>query len=470
MRYTAILLCLMLVLFGATVALADDEAPEYTHQDDYFEHYEGTATCLECHEEEATAFFHSQHYQWEGEAPGIVGSEGQKFGKMNTINDFCTNPKASWIGEARNSDGKVLSRGCSQCHAGLGKLPSATLSREQLENIDCLFCHVKGYRRSLYKDDDGQWEWRPILWNNQEGMDEVSKRISAPTRTMCLRCHSGSGGGQNYKRGDLEYALRDCSREFDVHMASSGENLTCANCHAGGDHRVRGRGTDLAGTDLPGKPINCDGECHGPAPHKAKALNHHCERIYCTVCHIPEFAKEDPTDMFRDWSTPVHNEELNKYTATIRLESNVQPALAWFNGMTKMQFMGQPVTTLDDGTVGIMIPEGSRDDENSRLYAFKLRHSSLPILKKERWLIPIAVESYFVDGDVDHAVSEAAELSYGIEHPEYDWVKTTRYMGIFHEVQPKEAALGCLDCHSEGGRVDWTTLGYEADPMAQFFE
>lgn len=32
----------------------------YTHQEGYFEHYEGTSTCLQCHEDEATSFFHSQ--------------------------------------------------------------------------------------------------------------------------------------------------------------------------------------------------------------------------------------------------------------------------------------------------------------------------------------------------------------------------------------------------------------------------
>ena len=56
----------------------------YEHQE-YFEHYEGTATCLECHEEEAESFFHSQHYQWQGEAPDIEGADGRKLGKMNTL-------------------------------------------------------------------------------------------------------------------------------------------------------------------------------------------------------------------------------------------------------------------------------------------------------------------------------------------------------------------------------------------------
>ena len=40
------------------------------------------------------------------------------------INDFCTNPVPSWIGETRSADGKVLASGCSKCHAGLGLMPT----------------------------------------------------------------------------------------------------------------------------------------------------------------------------------------------------------------------------------------------------------------------------------------------------------------------------------------------------------
>ena len=42
-----------------------------------YEHYEGTSTCLECHEEEATSFFHSQHYQWQGQSPHITNADGE---------------------------------------------------------------------------------------------------------------------------------------------------------------------------------------------------------------------------------------------------------------------------------------------------------------------------------------------------------------------------------------------------------
>ncbi|MCK5376383.1 MAG: cytochrome C, partial [Acidobacteria bacterium] len=61
------------------------------------------------------------------------------------------------------------------------------------------------------------------------------------------------------------------------------------------------------------------------------------------------------------------------------------------------------------------------------------------------------------------------EAMYGIEHFDYEWVPVERHMGIFHEVQPADNALRCLDCHGPDGRLDWAGLGYEADPLAEWF-
>lgn len=463
---------LTLCFFVALVALASRSGAQekaYTHTD-YFEHYEGTATCLQCHEDQAKSFFHSQHYQWRGDAPQIVNAHGKKLGKLNTFNDFCTSPQGNWIGEVRNSRGEVITRGCSACHAGQGKMPSETMSREQLENIDCLVCHAGGYRRDLYGSEGEGYAWKPILWQNQAGLDSVSKRISLPTRAMCLRCHSASGGGPNYKRGDLEYKLADPDRDYDVHMASEGANMQCVACHAGTDHRVRGRGTDLSGTDSPDKPLSCaTTECHGAKPHKADVLNAHTDRVNCTVCHIPSFARDEATDMFRDWSTPKYNPEADKYTATITLEKDVRPVYAWYNGTTRAQLLGEPARRLADGSVGIMVPQGARRDPNARIYAFKLHRGRLPLLTGRNWLIPITVEHFFADGKIDPAVKNAAEEIYGIENANYTWTPTSRYMGIFHGVQPASHALRCLDCHSSPSRLDWKALGYPGDPMARLF-
>ena len=48
---------------------------------------------------------------------------------------------------------------------------------------------------------------------------------------------------------------------------------------------------------------------------------------------------------------------------------------------------------------------------------------------------------------------------------DYTWVETTRFMSINHGVEPAEHALRCLDCHGSDGRLDWSALGYDKDPM-----
>ncbi len=458
MRYKSLLLILVLACMPWAWA---QQAQQSSHAD-YFEHYEGTKTCLSCHEKEAKSFFSSQHYQWLGEATHISNAQGKKLGKMNTVNDFCTNPAANWIGRVENSKGEVLTRGCSACHAGLGLKPEATLSQAQLENIDCLQCHASGYRREVFKNTKGEWEWRAILWENKEGLDSVSKRISLPTRTMCLRCHASSGGGPNFKRGDIEYTLADTVRDYDVHMGKDGANMECIGCHKGSDHRVKGRGSDLSASDMP-ETVRCQ-DCHKDAPHADANLNKHATRVDCSVCHIPNFARTDATDMHRDYSVTAYNPVAEKYGATISLKKDVTPVYAWFNGKTREQLLSEPLNKLPDGSVGMMIPEGSRQDPASHIFAFKLHRGKLPYLKDKGWILPVQVEEFFRTGDVDGAVKAAAEFTYGIKNAKYGWVETTRYMGIYHGVRPKAQALGCGDCHGEKSRMDWKALGYNSDP------
>jgi len=460
--------CRTLVSSIALALLAGSSfaAQTYSHQE-YFEHFEGTSTCLSCHEDEAKAFFHSQHYQWRGETPQLVNSRGDLQGKMTMVNDFCTNPVPSWIGEVRNDDGKVLASGCSKCHAGFGLMPSRELSREQLENIDCLICHASGYRRGLYANDDGGWQWRPILWKNREGLDSVSKRISRPTRTMCLRCHSASGGGPNYKRGDLEYTLTEPDREFDVHMSPDGADLHCVDCHAGKDHRVVGRGVDLASTDSPSVRLTCDnGQCHDAKPHSKELLNRHSARVDCTVCHIPTFARKEETDVYRDWSTIHFSEEKGKYVYDGRFESNVVPEYAWSSATSRVQLPATPVETDGNGSVMMAVPVGSRTEPTAKISPFKVHRARLPVLDGKRWLLPIMVDELYAHGDIDRAVTDAAGALYGVHDAQFSWIDTVRYMGISHGVRPAEYALRCLDCHGPDGRLDWSGLGYDLDPLA----
>ena len=464
-RHFVLVLALLLVV-GPAVA-----AKKYSHQE-YFEHYEGTATCLECHEGEAESFFHSQHYQWKAGASNVQGAEDQELGKLNMVNDFCTNPMPNWIEVVKNKEGKVLELGCSKCHAGLGKVPTTEMSREQLENIDCLICHASGYRRDLYEGENGELEWKPILWKNREGLDSVSKRISAPTKVMCLRCHAGSGGGPNYKRGDIEYYLSEANYDFDVHMDVDGNDLQCIDCHAGENHRIPGPGADVAGNEMPEKKVSCDnGDCHGSSPHEKALLNTHAARVACTTCHIPTFAKEDETNMKRDWSAGRWDESKGKFTYTGAFESDVVPAYRWWNGRQSiMQLSGERVRTNAAGEILVAVPVGSRDDENSRIHAFKEYRAVMPVSKDKGWLLPIQTGDFYKHGDMGEAVRKATRDFYGIEDVDFEWMPTVHYMGIFHGVEPAYSALRCLDCHGPDTRLDWQGLGYEADPIAAIFK
>ncbi len=462
---------LIFTIVIATAGLPASAAKKsYSHQE-YFERYEGTSTCLNCHEDEAEDFFHSEHYQWLGPTPDVVNSHGSEQGKLTMVNDFCTNPVPSWIGKIKSDDGTVVASGCSKCHAGLGLMPSAKMSREQLENIDCLICHASGYRRDVYQNEDGSWEWRSILWKNQEGLDSVSKRIGRPTNTQCLRCHSASGGGPNFKRGDIEYTLDDAEPEFDVHMASEGVGLACADCHSFTNHKVTGRGSDLVATDSAAARLTCDnGQCHDSAPHAKALLNDHVKRVDCTVCHIPTFAQDEATDVFRDWSDVHFSDEKGKFVPKIVAQIEVVPTYAWYNGTSHMQLPKTAVERDRDGAVMMAIPQGSKDDPNARLAAFKVHRARLPVLDGKNWLLPITVDELYVHGDVDRAVKEGAEGLYGIHDASYRWTDTIRYMKINHEVRPAAYALRCLDCHGPDGRLDWKALGYDGgDPLEEIF-
>lgn len=59
---------------------------------------------------------------------------------------------------------------------------------------------------------------------------------------------------------------------------------------------------------------------------------HKHARLTCPSCHIPEFARDDPTDMLRDWSQATCNEEKGKYVYYQELKYDVEPLYAWFNG------------------------------------------------------------------------------------------------------------------------------------------
>ena len=255
-----------------------------------FDSYAGATTCLPCHRPQAVQVYKSEHYQWSG--------------KFGAINDFCIYPDINTIGKLTNVYGNLVDGGCLKCHPGLGAKPTkvATPTDADLANIDCLVCHAPSYKRTV----DPVTKTKYIPDEQAMGMTilEAAADIRPTTRDTCLNCHTKSGGGNNFKRGDIEEHHRNPStREFDVHMSSAalgGGEMHCTQCHTVSAHRISGRGVDLRVEE--GTKPDCT-TCHtATPPHSNSNINnYHVNRVHCATCHIPTFAKNAPTDMFRDW-------------------------------------------------------------------------------------------------------------------------------------------------------------------------
>lgn len=470
-----------------------------------FANYQGSTTCLECHEDETREVHASVHYQWQGESPHSFyrDANGQLTnlgvaGKLGGINDFCGYPDINFIGLLTDVDGNIKSGGCAQCHAGTGDMPKADPaalladgSRTQLENVDCLMCHSDSYKRKVSQvvqaDGITRLAFVPDADTIEGGLTQSIGIRMRPSRASCVACHSYAGGGCNSKRGDIQLAHNDPpNRSFDVHMASTavgGAGLDCVDCHRTQNHLIAGRGVDLRPTDLDPPPQCTD--CHELPAHSDTILNSHTARVDCRSCHIPHFAKPTAlgsgvTDMFRDYSRPpVLSEERRLYEPFQVLQNNVAPELVFDNGSSEFYRFLDPIRPQVNGKVLMGGPLGSVTDPGVKLIPVKHHMALQPHDPVTGALLPLRMGILFtgrlggtllpLDDIVNQAILAGAAAVPQFNHVTargfYDFVETERYMGISHQVAPYEMALGCNDCHgSASGRIDFAALGYTPKP------
>ena len=202
----------------------------------------------------------------------------------------------------------------------------------------------------------------------------AAETVHPTTRTSCLNCHAGAGGGDGTKRGDMSSVLRSPSVAIDQHMApreQGGRNLSCSDCHNAGGHRVRGRGLDLRPNDVPER-FTCDNSgCHSSRPHgdfsntRGGSRDKHALKVACQSCHIPTYAKGVKTETARDWLDPhlsqtacngrggwlpheykggdgaLPEETLNPFN--VAYQSALVPSYAWFDGTSEVYYLGEPL-------------------------------------------------------------------------------------------------------------------------------
>lgn len=414
--------------------------------------WEGTATCLKCHSLEGEEVFHSTHYQWLGETPYMTNGPNIQ-GKLDMgVNSYCINTTGNW-------------NGCGTCHAGLGARPEPTVSSSQLENIDCLICHQDQYKR---KKVDGIFV--PDSSAMTISMKQAAQTVHLPTREGCLQCHAKGGGGDNFKRGDMALAHANTTdQSFDVHMATTGANLTCQSCHKTEDHLMAGKGSDIRPTDLDVE-MSCT-VCHTgkdtTGGHSNRTVGRHVARVACQTCHIPTFAKNaddtiatEETEIHRDWQQP-HPTASGVIHPKPTMAGNLNPTYKWWNGTSSSYLLYDQVASPILPTISTSAPNGSVNNDGSKLYPFKYKTAFQPLNSFTNELIALDTSVYFSTGNYVDA-TEAGLVNMGRNSADpVTWVTTDTYQLITHEVAPAINVLQCQDCHDNTNRMDLTgELGY----------
>ena len=441
--------------------------------------YEGTESCLMCHESEGTEMLDTGHFKWAGKIDNIVGLEGEVHGKKDLINNFCI---ATDTNEPR----------CTQCHAGYGYL-DASYDFEDPLNVDCLVCH----------DQSGTYKKGPTsagLPDPSVDLEVVVRSISigsVPTRKACIGCHAKAGGGDNVKHGDLSTDLIATTREFDVHMGTDGADLTCVACHAANHDPKTGEvNHGIAGMSLhsvnEGEMRQCK-DCHGnqAAIHAGTTVEpllaggKH-DRLACQVCHIPAIARAVSTKTEWYWSDagedvnpiPIDPDtgrpSYDKKKGTFNWEFNVRPTLRYSNGKWNRPIVGVS-DKYDSVPIDLGSPVGDYSDPKAMIYPFKLMIGNQPVDPETKTILvphlfgtdggpnPYWGKYNWTDSLIDGAAYTGQDFS-GM----HTFEDTTMLLSVNHEIAPPEMALGfgskCKDCHT-GEQINWPALGWTLDPF-----
>ncbi len=333
--------------------------------------------------------------------------------------------------------------------------------------------------------------------------EQAAQTVHRTTRQSCLNCHAGAGGANGAKRGDLSSFSANPPVVLDMHMSSAagGANLTCSACHnvAGTDgkstHRVRGRGLDLRANDTAAR-FTCDAAgCHTSTPHGAVTngtqLNRHTAKVACQTCHIPTYAKVVatatgsagmPTEVVRDWSKPVVSQTACSgrggwLPEDIRA-SNLRPSYAWFDGTSRVTYVGEPVSTmptkpldaniaafmgLPTGTAAYTMgaPNGTVNTAAAKIYPMKEHWSKMAVSTATNTLVPQSTFEFFRTGSFCRAVAIGMGLNAdtacaGAQNTGVPAgaraVPVHTYQTLNHGVEPQSGALGannaCGSCHN----------------------
>ncbi len=419
-----------------------------------------TEACLSCHSEAEHQFQKTVHWTWidpNSKKDPITGKAG------HSINNFCI------------SANMMHDKKCIECHPGWNG---------KSQGVNCLRCH--GMSDFNFKEafDDLEFisksngdDSKTLAMGVYEDIRDAVQDIGRPTRKQCGKCHFNGGGGDGVKHGDLDSSMVKPNKALDVHMGIDGQDFQCVRCHTTRLHQVAGRvyGTaavskrrTLIEDDMSPK-IMCE-SCHGHKPHKkGNKANDHIDKVACQSCHIPTFARVNPTKIWWDWSKAGKRKDGKPYAidgpfgkhtyrsikGEMKWEKNVKPEYFWFNGALNTLTAKDVINP--EKTVKVSWPEGSCDDKNSRIFPFKVHRGKTPYDKiNKTMLAPVlsGKSGFWTTLSWPEAFRLGAEYLNIPYSGQYGFVETSYVYPTTHMVAPKENVLACNECHTrKNGRL-----------------
>jgi octaheme c-type cytochrome (tetrathionate reductase family) len=403
---------------------------------------EVTSACISCHTERHKEVMKTSHWNWEREEY-IEGKGIRSVGKKNILNNYCIGITGS-------------EQSCNKCHIGYG-WGDQKFDFTDARNVDCLACHDNS---NTYVKKSGGAGYP----DSSVDLSFVARRVGLPLRTNCGTCHFFGGGGNNVKHGDLEQTLFDPERAVDVHMATEGVNMQCTACHTADKHQMRGKLYSISSMNR--NRSTCE-QCHGNLPHDDKILNEHTMKVACQTCHIPSYAKVNPTKLEWDWSTAGRLRDGEPYEVKDSLGDDVymsikgsfvwgrklKPEYVWFNGTASHYLIGDTINP--SGSVKLNTLFGSYDDPDAKIIPVKINRTKQIYDTVEHILIqPKLFAShkgeggYWMDFDWDRASREGMRLVGQPYSGKYGFVATEMVWPINHMVSPKTESIECTECHT----------------------
>lgn len=407
-----------------------------------------TAACISCHNGRAAEVMSSSHWNWD-RTEYIEGKGIREVGKRNILNNFCIGVSGS-------------QRSCDKCHIGYGWADASFDFKNPL-NVDCLACHDN--TSTYVKAVGGAGMPDPSV-----DLTNVAQHVGRPQRADCGTCHFFGGGGNNVKHGDLEKSMFDPSRDVDVHMASDGLDMQCVDCHTANKHQILGK--DYAVSSMNRNRVECE-SCHTALPHADDVLNDHTYKVACQTCHIPTYAKVNPTKLAWDWSTAGKLKDGQPYEETDASGTdvymsikgsfvwgkNLKPDYVWFNGTASHYLIGD---TFDPAKPLVLNPlEGSYDDPDSKIVPVKIHRANQIYDTVNHTLIQPKLYSshpgdggYWGDFDWERAAEEGMKEISLPYSGHYGFARTEMSWPLNHMISPKGKAVTCNECHTRaGGRL-----------------